>query len=231
MNSTIIRILNSIHSNAYRVVSHKRGKELKTGLPNVNFKRMAKGNSKLDKVLIFDTLSGKNGTCSQDCQGCYAKKAEVQYFNTELYRTVNTFLAQYHMSVLNVLLRKQLETTKNIRTVRIHSSGDFFSQEYLNMWTSIVKDFPEYQFYAYTKESDKLDFSEIEALSNFNKLDSFASLDGKKVLNYGDKNHVAKLIEAGYFLCPATVKENKEMKCNRECKYCITHNKVCFNEH
>ena len=36
--------------------------------------------------------------------------------------------------------------------IRIHDSGDFFSQDYLNLWTSIAGANPEILFYAYTKE-------------------------------------------------------------------------------
>lgn len=36
--------------------------------------------------------------------------------------------------------------------VRIHDSGDFFSEQYLDAWTSIAKSVPDVLFYAYTKE-------------------------------------------------------------------------------
>ena len=36
--------------------------------------------------------------------------------------------------------------------VRIHDSGDFFSQDYLSLWASIAGANPEILFYAYTKE-------------------------------------------------------------------------------
>lgn len=42
--------------------------------------------------------------------------------------------------------------------VRIHDSGDFFSQDYLDAWIFIARKFPEKTFYAYTK-SLHLDFS------------------------------------------------------------------------
>jgi len=43
---------------------------------------------------------------------------------------------------------------------RIHETGDFYSQEYLDKWIEIVKAFPEVRFLAYTK-SWQLDFSKI----------------------------------------------------------------------
>ncbi len=36
--------------------------------------------------------------------------------------------------------------------VRIHDSGDFFSEQYLDAWTSIAEAVPDVLFYAYTKE-------------------------------------------------------------------------------
>ena len=38
------------------------------------------------------------------------------------------------------------------QAVRIHDSGDFFSEAYLQGWISIAESFPEILFYAYTKE-------------------------------------------------------------------------------
>lgn len=38
------------------------------------------------------------------------------------------------------------------QAVRIHDSGDFFSEEYLNGWISLARKHPHILFYAYTKE-------------------------------------------------------------------------------
>lgn len=40
---------------------------------------------------------------------------------------------------------------KDCRAVRIHASGDFYNQEYFNMWVEIAKENPEVEFWAYTK--------------------------------------------------------------------------------
>ena len=42
------------------------------------------------------------------------------------------------------------------RWVRIHDSGDFFSDDYLRAWTGICRARPEVNFYCYTKEVDRL---------------------------------------------------------------------------
>lgn len=37
------------------------------------------------------------------------------------------------------------------KAVRIHMSGDFFNQEYFDMWLSVAKENPSVEFWAYTK--------------------------------------------------------------------------------
>ena len=49
---------------------------------------------------------------------------------------------------------------------RIHESGDFYSQQYLDLWVKIVKKLPNIRFWAYTRSFD-LDFSGLLALENF----------------------------------------------------------------
>jgi sulfatase maturation enzyme AslB (radical SAM superfamily) len=231
MLKSTTKAMEKLQKIAYDKVVSRRGKVLKTGMPKINFKRMARGNSKLHQIFIFDTLAGTNGTCGFDCPGCYAKKAQVQYFNTDLYRELNTMLATKHLNLLALLIRKQLTSSRNIRTVRIHSSGDFHTQDYIDMWGNIIKEFKDFKFYAYTKKLDKFDFSGLLSQDNFNLLDSFAEIEGRTVLNYGNKDHIEKLVSNGYFLCPATSGNDANFKCNLQCKYCITQNKVCFNQH
>lgn len=43
------------------------------------------------------------------------------------------------------------EIPKKAKSVRIHSSGDFFSQKYFDMWLDICRSNPEVEFWAYTK--------------------------------------------------------------------------------
>lgn len=38
------------------------------------------------------------------------------------------------------------------QAVRIHDSGDFFNEQYLNGWIAVAERFPDILFYAYTKE-------------------------------------------------------------------------------
>lgn len=45
----------------------------------------------------------------------------------------------------------ELKAKNKIDAVRIHSSGDFYNQEYLDKWIKIVEINPDIMFYAYTK--------------------------------------------------------------------------------
>jgi hypothetical protein len=40
---------------------------------------------------------------------------------------------------------------KDCKAIRIHSSGDFFNQEYFDMWIQLAKDNPGIEMWAYTK--------------------------------------------------------------------------------
>jgi hypothetical protein len=40
---------------------------------------------------------------------------------------------------------------KDCKAVRIHAAGDFFNQDYFNMWIEVAKENPEVEFWAYTK--------------------------------------------------------------------------------
>lgn len=42
------------------------------------------------------------------------------------------------------------------QAVRIHDSGDFFSDAYLNAWIKIAREHPDVLFYAYTKEVERV---------------------------------------------------------------------------
>lgn len=208
-----------------------RGVKFKNGMPKLNLKRVGKGNSKLDKsILIFDLLAGKT-VCGKTCKKCYAIKAQIQYSHTKLFRSINTELAFNHIGILKELICNQIKRSKTTKTIRIHSSGDFFSQAYIDMWKEIMQEFPDLKFYTYTKQfGTKLDFNEITKMPIFNLIDSMVKIDGKLEMNYGNETHVEKLVELGYKVCPA-VKSNWKGICGADCTLCMTTDKICFHIH
>lgn len=54
---------------------------------------------------------------------------------------------------------------KNCKAVRIHASGDFYSQEYFDMWLQVCRDNPNVEFWAYTK-SLKYWVNRIDSIPN-----------------------------------------------------------------
>ncbi len=192
----------------------------------VSNKRVVKGNSKLVNILIFDIPAVKTCLNSKDCAlTCYARKAQYQYTDTRVFRETNLELFKNHREWLFNNIVSTLERTK-ITTFRMHSSGDFFSQEYIEFWAKIVVKFPKIKFYSYTKVEKILDFSNLTNLSNFNLILSF--IDGK--LNYGSHEYCYEMQDKyNSFICPASA--NSDILCGRECTYCITKSNVVFPIH
>ena len=195
--------------------------------------RLKLGNLKLYKIFVFDLPAGKNGSCRQTCPQCYALKAERLYKNTAIWRRQNFILSQKYPEILSKLIETQLELFPEIKTIRIHSSGDFYSQEYLSMWYNIIEKFPDRRFYAYTKNYDYLDFNTNKP-DNFNIIDSYIKIGDKKYINYGtpDYIHELKRKDPSIFICPATDKTIKDkVMCNRDCDYCTHSDRVVFYKH
>jgi len=129
---------------------------------------------------------------------------------------------------LQMLIEKQLISSKK-EVIRLHGSGDFFSQEYIDFWEGIVYQFPNIKFYSYTKVSELLDFSKIESLSNFNLISSFV---GEYQLNFGSLQYCEMLhTNHDSFICPATKTSDIKFRCGLNCNYCVTKKNVCFVIH
>lgn len=159
------------------------------------------GNSKLSKnCLIFDTLAVYTcGNCSQCAARCYAVKAQRQYAGTWDKRACHTYLAAHDLPRLRALLIGQLAGTDK-PYCRIHSSGEFFSQAYVDMWADIVRMFPAVRFYFYTKMAGLLDFSALICAPNCNMVRSVLP-DGS--VNFGSYEYVhEKAARFGIPVCP-----------------------------
>jgi hypothetical protein len=110
---------------------------------------------KNQKFVIINTCPGA-GACKVYC---YAKKGGyVQYMpvNTSQTRQLNFLLndPEGYKNMLANEIRTAVEKNKKkgVKTViRWHDSGDFFSDDYLNLAYSVAKMFPDVDFYAYTK--------------------------------------------------------------------------------
>lgn len=102
----------------------------------------------------FITCPGHTEMCSKYC---YAQKAEDLYPNVLPCRMRNLRAAKHWTFVPRMI---SLLKSKRSKLFRIHESGDFFDQEYLDKWIQIMEKFPDKVFLAYTQSYD-LDFSGI----------------------------------------------------------------------
>jgi hypothetical protein len=106
--------------------------------------------------------------------------------------------------------------TSKFKFVRVHESGEFYSQEYVNKWYEIAKHCPNVTFYAYTKRLGEFDFKNLKSLQNFVLHNSLY----ENVINYG-KNITPTATALGGFVCPLTLQKDWHGKCGDECTWCM----------
>lgn len=120
---------------------------------------ITKGNMKLPKETLNFSLPPEESCpgATKECKKhCYAKKAYRIYPSTRVAWKENYKLSHHENFVVWMIF--ELYEFRNWKQFRIHTSGDFYSQEYLEKWFRIARQFPQKIFYAYTK-SLLLDFS------------------------------------------------------------------------
>jgi hypothetical protein len=64
--------------------------------------------------------------------------------------------------------------------IRVHDSGDFYNQEYVDKWADIARANPDKKFYAYTK-SLHLDLKKLHNITNFHVIQSVGGDHDDKV--------------------------------------------------
>ena len=102
---------------------------------------------------------GLDGVERNTCPGalacrsvCYAKQGGYTWPAAIAARDHNLALSQDANFVGMVVA--DLSRMRKVNTVRIHDSGDFYSQEYFDKWAAIATALPHLTFYAYTKSVD-----------------------------------------------------------------------------
>ena len=199
----------------------------------MNLNRLRHGNSKLAKsILIFDLPAVKTcPNCSACASTCYAVKTERRWRNVAHWRDYNLELVKKDLEGDTKLLRMlcaQLSKEKP-KYVRIHSSGDFFSQAYLDWWEAIAWTFPKTTFYAYTKMYCALDFKSFANLPNVNILNSVVEY-GK---NFGSLEWCKEVSDrVGVPICPDTL-GHEGVHCGETCTLCMrkTTERILFVQH
>lgn len=164
-------------------------------------------NGKLKQQLIFSIPASKE-ICGRECPGCYAMKFQKVYPAVLPYRE-RRYQASTQDTFTQIIIDEITTCKKPLLAVRIHESGEFYSQDYINKWVSIAKQLPNIKFYAFTKRLKDFNFKQLITLSNVTIIDSLQH--GK--LNY-DK--LSKLDQTK-FICPATLNKTN---CDSVCGYC-----------
>lgn len=111
----------------------------------------------------FGLPAGKNYSCPSAttvCEKvCYAGKLEKIYkgvrnvllHNFELLTNATFDEKKYLLSEMVAEFAGECEKRNAEKLFRIHWDGDFFSDEYALAWKSVINDYPEIQFWVYTR--------------------------------------------------------------------------------
>lgn len=102
--------------------------------------------------LDFDVNGFRLNTCpgALACRAvCYAKQGSYTWPATKAARQRALDATLTPDFVTNAI--DDLSRMRNVAVVRIHDSGDFYSQSYFDAWCDIAAAFPSIVFYAYTK--------------------------------------------------------------------------------
>ena len=167
-------------------------------------------NSKLKQQFIF-TLPAGMPTCARVCPGCYAIKSQVRFPAALAYRQ-RMYDASLQPDFAQRIITELSTTRRSARTVRVHESGEFYSQYYVNSWHTIAISLPQFTFYAFTKRLSDFDFSALLALPNFILINS---------LQHGGLNYAPLTdLRSDLFTCPATL--GRPVTCGITCKYCMS---------
>ena len=180
-------------------------------------------NNKLKQQFIF-TLPAGMSTCNRICPGCYAMKSQVRFPAALAYRNC-MLIASQQPDFADHIIAELSSTRRSARTVRLHESGEFYSQAYIDKWLTIATALPQFTFYAFTKRLADFNFSKLAALPNFVLINS---------LQHGGLNYAPLAnLRSNVFTCPAIT--GHTVTCGITCKYCQTkkaqYNSVQFVVH
>jgi hypothetical protein len=175
---------------------------------------LKQGNHKLSKQIGIWTLPRTTCIGAGECtKFCYAKIFETMP-QVKNYRTKKLQKSK-SLSFLSDMIKEIKDC--NIKKVRIHESGDFYNQIYLDKWKAIAAKCRSTTFITYTK-SFNLD---LNTPNNFILFQSYGSKWDDKIDPLKNTALVIKDIKdkpKGYYLCPYG--QENFTKCAESCKYC-----------
>lgn len=124
----------------------KLAKENGRGYNIIGFGIPADYNFERDGVTV-NTCPGASA-----CRGvCYAKQGRFLMPNVRDARRRNLDESLKDSFILDATDDLRYYKRRGYNVVRLHDSGDFYSQEYLDKWAAVAHNHPDLIFYAYTK--------------------------------------------------------------------------------
>lgn len=140
------------------------------------------------KAMHDANVSEIKGSCACHCKHCYCDSGCYNFDSTKASNMINLILARLYTDFLKRAIIAQIEAF-HIEQVRIHASGDFLSDEYIDMWKCIVTTFLSVKFWTYTKVENAL-----TAFQNVSNLPIVPSNTPYGV-NYGTCKEVLEMYE------------------------------------
>lgn len=179
-------------------------------------KLLQPGNAKLAKgTFAMFNIPASDLICNRTCAGCFAISEQTRWPNVSKARQLRYEATLQPDFVLRI--KAELSAMKTPpKYVRIHSSGEFYAQQYVKDWSRIASAFPTIIFYAYTKRLADFDFTPLKSLTNVVIIDSlhFGSI------NYGTHSEAPPKA----FICPD--QKGSTVQCGITCKWCMSKSKA-----
>ena len=203
---------------------------------------LVNGNAKLGKgVWTWSMLPGTGfyhatingdvvetkGTCLCDCVGCYAKTGFFNMPSVINSLVIKTALARMYPEFVKRAIMAQI-VADNIELLRIHAAGDFFNDEYVELWRDIVRESKATRFWTYTKNK-----AAETAFDEFENANIVKSLYNGRV-NFGHAGAMVDLyhalVKAGkkVYICRCGIDKNQHCT---NCRGCAEYEYVLFLEH
>lgn len=195
-------------------------------------KKTGETNSRGEIVLVWNLPPVVTCPGADSClEFCYNADTRINVFPIESW-CVNWFWALNKKDACIEKINNILKCYDN-PVVRVHSSGDFFSIDYVKMWVEIANQNPHAKFWAYTRSWKVNDLAEaIQRLSQVSNFNLFASINknekspsGMRWCFVGEDDRLE-----GYFNCPEQYINGPQCI---ECRECFTKKEtnIYFSKH
>lgn len=176
------------------------------------------------------------GGCAEKCydrnlRKLYKGYANVEDYNTQLVR--DSSASDVYTIIKNSVLYWLLGEGHKDPYFRIHTGGDFYSEEYAECWAKVMDEYPEVNFWAYTRS-----LFAVPILAKVKNLTLFLSCDPvnkeevlKTYEGYKDYSNVAIawmgndlpeniFSDKAFLVCPEVTGKLKNTKTQGACSRC-----------